>query len=100
MSSPGTGKGSLLLQTLAILKDDFQMAVIEADIDSTVDAEEIAATGIDSIQLRTGSFCHLDVSMVQKGLDKMDTDWHPSQKLKSSLHFFVSKQNSLLLVIC
>ena len=49
------------------------MAVIEADIDSTVDAEKIAKTGIESIQLRTGGFCHLDVAMVTKGLDAIDT---------------------------
>lgn len=72
MASPGAGKTSLLLKTLAALKKDLRMAVIEADIDSMVDAEKIAAIGIESIQLRTGGFCHLDVSMVQKGLDALD----------------------------
>jgi hydrogenase nickel incorporation protein HypB len=73
MASPGAGKTSLLLQTIAALKHIYRMAVIEADIDSTVDAEKIAKTGIESIQLRTGGFCHLDVSMVTKGLEAIDT---------------------------
>ncbi len=73
MASPGAGKTSLLLRTLAALKPDFTMAVIEADIDSMVDAEKIAATGIPSVQLRTGGFCHLDAAMVAKGLKAIDT---------------------------
>lgn len=73
MASPGAGKTSLLLQTVSALKNDLKMAVIEADIDSTVDAEKIAKTGIESIQLRTGGFCHLDVAMVTKGLEAIDT---------------------------
>ncbi len=73
MASPGAGKTSLLLKTLAVLKDDFNMAVIEADIDSMVDAEKIAATGIPSVQLRTGGFCHLDAEMVASGLTGVDT---------------------------
>jgi hydrogenase nickel incorporation protein HypB len=73
MASPGAGKTSLLLQTIGALKNVFRMAVIEADIDSTVDAEKIAKTGIESIQLRTGGFCHLDVAMVTKGLEAIDT---------------------------
>jgi len=50
------------------------MAVIEADIDSVVDAEKVAAKGINAVQLRTGGFCHLDASMVSKGLDALDLD--------------------------
>ncbi len=73
MASPGAGKTSLLLQTIRALRNDLKIAVIEADIDSVVDAEKIAATGIQSIQLRTGGFCHLDVSMVKKGLAALDT---------------------------
>jgi len=72
MSSPGAGKTSLLLQTTAALKEKLRMAVIEADIDSTVDAELIAASGIEAIQLQTGGFCHLDVPMVRQGLDSLD----------------------------
>lgn len=72
MASPGAGKTSLLLQTIRALAKDFRIAVIEADIDSMVDAEKIAQTGVPSIQLRTGGFCHLDVSMVKKGLAALD----------------------------
>ncbi|MGB9498467.1 MAG: hydrogenase nickel incorporation protein HypB [Dissulfuribacterales bacterium] len=74
MASPGAGKTSLLLRTIDALKNDLKLAVIEADIDSMVDAEKIATTGIQSIQLRTGGFCHLDVSMVKKGLEAIDTE--------------------------
>ena len=72
MSSPGAGKTSLLLQTTGRLKDDYRMAVIEADIDSTVDAERLADSGVEAIQLQTDGFCHLDVLMVQQGLDSLD----------------------------
>lgn len=74
MASPGAGKTSLLLQTIGVLKNDLRIAVIEADIDSMIDAEKIAETGIKSVQLRTGGFCHLDVSMVKKGLEAIDTN--------------------------
>ncbi|WP_163340715.1 hydrogenase nickel incorporation protein HypB [Desulfopila sp. IMCC35008] len=74
MSSPGAGKTSLLLQTTTHLRDTFQMAVIEADIDSSVDAERIADSGITAIQLQTDGFCHLDVPMVQQGLRNLDVD--------------------------
>ncbi len=74
MSSPGAGKTSLILKTAEALKDDVRMGVIEADIDSVVDAEKVAAQGINAIQLRTGGFCHLDASMVSKGLEAMDLD--------------------------
>jgi hydrogenase nickel incorporation protein HypB len=74
MSSPGSGKTSLLLQTLPALKNDLRMAVIEADIDSTVDAEAVGSTGITAIQLQTGGFCHLDVPMVRQGLASLDID--------------------------
>lgn len=69
MSSPGAGKTTLLLQTIQILKARFSIGVIEADIDSTVDAEKIRAAGIPCIQLRTGGFCHLDAHMVKQGLE-------------------------------
>lgn len=72
MSSPGAGKTSLLLQTTEVLKKEWKIAVIEADIDSTVDAERIASSGIEAIQLRTGGFCHLDVPMVRQGLDSLN----------------------------
>jgi len=72
MSSPGAGKTTLILRTIEALRNDLQMSVIEADIDSMVDAEKIAATGITAVQLRTGGFCHLDASMVEKGLEGLD----------------------------
>ena len=72
MSSPGAGKTTFILKTIEAIKGDFRIGVIEADIDSIVDAEKIAATGTDAIQLRTGGFCHLDASMVEKGLNGLD----------------------------
>ncbi len=72
MSSPGAGKTSFILKTAEQVRDQIHMGVMEADIDSKVDAEKIAAQGIDAIQLRTGGFCHLDSNMVSKGLAAMD----------------------------
>lgn len=74
MSSPGSGKTSLILRTLEGLKNNLRLGVIEADIDSTVDAEKVAAKGISAIQLRTGGFCHLDASMVTQGVNALDVD--------------------------
>lgn len=74
MSSPGAGKTSLLLQTVAALKDQYKIGVIEADIDSVVDAEKMRDAGVESVQLRTGGFCHLDTDMVKKGLDGLGAD--------------------------
>jgi hydrogenase nickel incorporation protein HypB len=74
MSSPGSGKTSLILQTIEGLGGGLRFGVIEADIDSTVDAERIAARGIRTIQLRTGGFCHLDATMVTRGINAMDLD--------------------------
>lgn len=72
MSSPGAGKTTLLMKSIDMIKDDIKVGVMEADIDSKVDAEKIAAQGIPAIQLRTGGFCHLDANMVAKGLEAMD----------------------------
>jgi hydrogenase nickel incorporation protein HypB len=69
MSAPGSGKTSLILRTLAGLRDDYRMAVIEGDIDSAVDAERVAAEGVAAVQIRTGGSCHLSAAMVQKGLE-------------------------------
>jgi hydrogenase nickel incorporation protein HypB len=74
MSSPGSGKTRVILRTIRELKARFRFGVIEADIDSKVDAELVAAEGIDAIQLRTGGFCHLDASMVTRGLDGLDLE--------------------------
>jgi hydrogenase nickel incorporation protein HypB len=74
MASPGAGKTSTILKTLEGLKNDLRTGVIEADIDSMVDAEKVAAQGVAAVQLRTGGFCHLDASMVEKGLNNLDLD--------------------------
>ena len=69
MSSPGSGKTTTLKQTIAALKDEYKIGVMEADIDSDVDAKTIAETGAKSIQLHTGGMCHLDAGMTKQGLD-------------------------------
>lgn len=69
MSSPGSGKTTTLKQTIAALKDEYKISVMEADIDSDVDAKTIAETGAKSIQLHTGGMCHLDAGMTKQGLD-------------------------------
>lgn len=72
MSSPGSGKTSFILQTIEGLRGSLRLGVIEADIDSMVDAEKVAARGIPAVQLRTGGFCHLDAAMVTQGIDALD----------------------------
>ena len=73
MSSPGSGKTTTLIQVINRLKDKIRVAVMEADIDSDVDAVKIKeATGIPSIQLHTGGMCHLDAEMTRQGLDNVD----------------------------
>lgn len=71
MSAPGSGKTTLLLRTIEALKDRLNIGVIEADIDSAVDAEKIAKTGVRTVQLHTGGMCHLDAGMVRQGLDNL-----------------------------
>ncbi len=68
MSSPGSGKTTTLKQTIAALKDDFRIGVMEADIDSDVDAAAIEKTGAKAIQLHTGAMRHLDADMTRQGL--------------------------------
>ena len=68
MSSPGSGKTTTLLRTLEALKDELRIGVMEADIDSDVDARAIAETGAKAIQLHTGGMCHLDAEMTRRGL--------------------------------
>ena len=71
-SSPGSGKTTTLIRTINLLKDKIRVAVMEADIDSDVDAVKIReATGISSIQLHTGGMCHLDAEMTRQGLDNL-----------------------------
>ena len=75
MSAPGSGKTTTLIKTINLLKDKLRIAVMEADIDSNVDAVKIKeATGIQSIQLHTGGMCHLDAEMTRQGLDGLDLD--------------------------
>lgn len=72
MSSPGAGKTTTLLRTIEVLKDEFRIGVMEADIDSEVDAETIAQTGVKSIQLHTGGMCHLDAEMTRQGIEGLE----------------------------
>ena len=74
MSSPGSGKTTTLLRTIETLKDELRMGVMEADIDSDVDARKIAEAGVKSIQLHTGGMCHLDAGMTEQGLREIGTD--------------------------
>jgi hydrogenase nickel incorporation protein HypB len=72
MSSPGSGKTSLILRTIDRLQGSLRLGVIEADIDSVVDAEKVAARGVPAVQLRTGGFCHLDAAMVTQGINALE----------------------------
>ena len=74
MSSPGAGKTSTLKQTIARLKDEIKIGVMEADIDSDVDAAAIEQTGVKVIQLHTGGMCHLDADMTRQGLRGLGTE--------------------------
>lgn len=75
MSSPGAGKTTTLIKLINNLKKDYKIAVMEADIDSDVDAKKIyEGTGIEAIQLHTGGMCHLDVEMTKQGLDNLNLD--------------------------
>ena len=75
MSSPGSGKTTTLIRLLDLIKDKVRVAVMEADIDSDVDARKIReATGVESIQLHTGGMCHLDAEMTRQGLAHLDME--------------------------
>lgn len=71
MGSPGSGKTSLILQTVAHLRDHYRIAVVETDIDSLVDSEKVAAEGIPVVQVRTGGSCHADAAMVERALQEL-----------------------------
>ncbi len=73
MSSPGSGKTTTLLRTIEALEKDLRIGVMEADIDSDVDAAAIAKIGVRSIQLHTGGMCHLDAGMTEQGLRELGT---------------------------
>lgn len=72
MSSPGAGKTTTLVKTIEALKHEMSIAVMEADIDSSVDSETIRQTGVPVIQLHTGGMCHLDADMTRQGLKALD----------------------------
>ena len=74
MSSPGSGKTTTLLRTVEGLKDQLRIGVMEADIDSDVDAAAMAGAGVRSIQLHTGGMCHLDAGMTEQGLQELGTE--------------------------
>lgn len=74
MSSPGSGKTTTLLRTIERLRGELRMGVMEADIDSDVDARTISETGVKSIQLHTGGMCHLDAGMTRQGLEGLGTE--------------------------
>ncbi len=74
MSSPGSGKTTTLKALIGLLKDKLQMGVMEADIDSDVDARAIEQAGVRAIQLHTGGMCHLDAGMTRQGIENFGTD--------------------------
>lgn len=73
MSSPGAGKTTTLVRTIEALKDRLHIGVMEADIDSDVDADTIAKTGVRAVQIHTGGMCHLDADMTRQGLESLGT---------------------------
>ncbi len=73
MSSPGSGKTTTLMRTIEALRDTLRIGVMEADIDSDVDARTISRSGVRVIQLHTGGMCHLDAEMTRQGLEGLDT---------------------------
>ena len=74
MSSPGSGKTTTVVRTIEALKNEIKIAVMEADIDSEVDAQVVANTGTKVIQLHTGGMCHLDADMTMQGLKGLGTE--------------------------
>lgn len=73
MSSPGSGKTTTLVRTIRELREELQIGIMEADIDSDVDAHTISETGAKVIQLHTGGMCHLDAGMTRQGLEGLET---------------------------
>ena len=74
MGSPGAGKTTTLLKLISDLKDEFTIGVIEVDNDSAVDAEKMAAAGVRTVQLHTGTMCHTDAVMARRGIEELGTD--------------------------
>jgi len=73
MSSPGSGKTTTVLKTIELLRDRFRFGIMEADIDSDVDARKVAEVGIPVVQVHTGGMCHLDAEMTRQGLTALPT---------------------------
>ena len=74
MASPGAGKSTTLLRTIAELKGEYKIGVMEADIDATVDAEKMQAAGVDSIQVHTEGECAMNAGMVKKSLESFPSE--------------------------
>ncbi len=74
LASPGSGKTSTILATIESLRDEFNIAVIEGDIASSVDSEKIKAQGIAAVQINTGGACHLESDMIRRAVDVLDLD--------------------------
>ena len=74
LASPGSGKTSTILATIEALRDEFNIAVIEGDIASSVDSERIKAQGIPAVQINTGGACHLESDMIRRACDVLDLD--------------------------
>jgi len=74
MASPGAGKTSTILATIAALRDRYRIAVIEGDIASKVDAEKVKAHGIPAVQINTGGACHLESDMIRRAVDALPLD--------------------------
>lgn len=74
MSSPGSGKTTTLLRTIEALREEIGIGVMEADIDSDVDAETVAAAGVKAVQIHTGGMCHLDADMTRQGIESLGTE--------------------------
>ena len=74
MSSPGSGKTTTLVSTIKALKDQMKIGVLEADIDSDVDAKTVEDAGAKAIQLHTGGMCHLDATMTKQGIDELEVE--------------------------
>ena len=74
MSSPGSGKTSLILQTINRMGHKHRIAVIEGDVASSIDTDKISRQNIPAVQINTGGGCHLDARMIKKALDKLDLD--------------------------
>ena len=72
MASPGAGKTTLLSRTIRELKDQYRIAVMEADVDSDVDAKTISDLGVRVIQLHSGGLCHMDADMTARGINAFD----------------------------